>query len=374
MQIMNLENLLKNFWWSLSALKTINELPDALIYVNKNGIIEHINKKAAQNFGIELDELNPLCVNDIIKDGFEMIELSINEGKPVAAIAKTPGKEFPIELNASKKKKGYCIIIRDVTKLTDEIATEEKIARFNGEKNAMLHKLESDFKAPITSITGFSQGLLDGIGGQLTEKQIKYIKIINSNSTELYHFMDKFLEFSTTESSLYESKYQNFDIVEACKAVCADFEAEMSAKKIAFDIDYDNIEKRTVYSDYNAVRKIFRNLLENSISMTDGGYIFFKLSRPEEEIASLFGLNAEKIAKSHLQITLKDTGTGIPEDEKKFLCDPYAQLEKGKKNFLRALQLGTASILTKRANGFINIKSLITKGARYDIIIPVEKD
>ncbi len=371
---MNLENLLKNLWWSLSAFKTINELPDSLIYVNKNGIVEHINNKASHSLGIEPDELNPVNFNDIIKDGMQMADLSVNAGKPVAAVAKIPGREFPVELNALKRKNGYCIIVRDVTKLTDEIVIEEKIARFNGEKNAMLCKLENDFKSPITSITGFSQGLLDGLGGNLTEKQAKYIKIINSNSVELYHFMDKFLEFSTTESSLYESKYQNFDVVETCKAVAADFEAELSAKKIAFDIDYDNIEKRTIYSDYNAVRKIFRNLLENAVSMTDSGYILIKLQRPEQETAELFGLNAEDISKSHLQITFKDTGSGISEDEKKFLCDPYAQLDKGKKSFIRALQLGTASILVKRANGFINIKSQVMKGARYDIIIPVEKD
>lgn len=374
MQIMNLENLLKNLWWSVSAFKTLNDLPDSFIFVNKDGIVEYINDKASQCFGIELDELNPTKLNDIIKDGMDLAEEAITTQKPVPAIAKIPGREFHIELNASKRRNGYCLLIRDVTKLTDEIVTEEKIARFNGEKNAMLFKLENDIKSPITSISGFSQGLLDGLGGQLSEKQAKYIKIINSNSAELYHFMDKLIEFSTAESSLYEEKYQNFDVVEVCKAVSADFEAVMSAKKIAFDIDYDNIEKRTIYSDYNAVRKICRNLLENSVTMTDGGYILIKLSRPEEETASIFGLNAEEIAKTHLQISFIDTGASITDEEKKFLCDPYAQLEKGKKNFVRALQLGTASILTKRANGFINIKPQVTKGTRYDIVIPIEKD
>ena len=374
MQIMNLEKLAKELWWSLTAFRAINELPDSVIFVSYDGIIERVNSKAKESFGIVIDELNPPKLNDYIKDGMDMINLSIKSQKPVAAVATIPTREFHIELNAAKQGHGYCLTVRDLTKLTDEIVTEEKIARFNGEKNAMLVKLEGDIKSPISSITGFSQGLLDGIGGNLTEKQAKYIKIINSNSNDLYHFMDKLLEFTESESSLYKSMYQNFDVVQIIKGIASEFEKEIQNKKISFEIEADGLEKRTVYSDLKAVEKIVRNILETSVSMTETGFILVNISRPDEVTASTFGLSAENISKSHVQITLKDTGVGFAEDEMKCLCDPYAQLEKGKKNFVRSLNLGSASILTKRANGFINIQSEANKGTRYDIILPAEKD
>lgn len=374
MQIMNLEKLAKELWWSLTAFRAINELPDSVIFVSYDGIIERVNSKAKESFGIVIDELNPPKLNDYIKDGMDMINLSIKSQKPVATVATIPGREFHIELNATKQGHGYCLTVRDLTKLTDEIVTEEKIARFNGEKNAMLVKLEGDIKSPISSITGFSQGLLDGIGGNLTEKQAKYIKIINSNSNDLYHFMDKLLEFTESESSLYKSMCQNFDVVQIIKGIASEFEKEIQNKKISFEIEADGLEKRTVYSDLKAVEKIVRNILETSVSMTETGFILVNISRPDEVTASTFGLSAENISKSHVQITLKDTGVGFAEDEMKFLCDPYAQLEKGKKNFVRSLNLGSASILTKRANGFINIQSEANKGTRYDIILPAEKD
>lgn len=374
MQIMNLEKLAKELWWSLTAFRAINELPDSVIFVSYDGIIERVNSKAKESFGIVIDELNPPKLNDYIKDGMDMINLSIKSQKPVAAVATIPTREFHIELNAAKQGHGYCLTVRDLTKLTDEIVTEEKIARFNGEKNAMLVKLEGDIKSPISSITGFSQGLIDGIGGDLTEKQAKYIKIINSNSNDLYHFMDKLLEFTEAESSMYKSEYQNFDIVQTAKEIASDFEKEIQNKKITFEIEADGLEKRTVYSDLKAVEKIVRNILETSVSMTETGFILVNISRPDEVTASTFGLSAENISKSHVQITLKDTGVGFAEEEMKYLCDPYAQLEKGKKNFVRSLNLGSASILTKRANGFINIQSEANKGTRYDIIIPTEKD
>lgn len=375
MQIMNLEKLAKELWWSLTAFRAINELPDSVIFVNYDGVVERVNSKARECFGIvSIDDLNPPKLNDYIKDGMDMVKLSFQKQKPVPAVATIPAREFPIELNATKQGHGYCLTVRDLTKLTDEIVTEEKIARFNGEKNAMLVKLGGDIKSPLSSITGFSQGLLDGIGGDLTEKQAKYIKIINSNSNELYHFMDKLLEFTEAESSLYKSEFQNFDIVQTIKGISSEFEKEIQDKKIAFEIDAEGLEKRTVYSDLNAVSRIVRNILETSVSMTETGFILVNISRPDEVTSSSFGLNAENISKSHVQITFKDTGAGFAEDEMKFLCDPYAQLEKGKKNFIRSLNLGSASIFTKRANGFINIQSEANKGTRYDVIIPTEKD
>ena len=374
MQIMNLGKLAKDFWWSLTAFMTINNLPDSVIFVNSDGVIEQYNKKACEVFGLVYDEFHHTRFNDIVQDGMLKIRESLKYSKPVLATAAIPGREFYVELNASKKGNGICVSLRDMTKLTNEILNEEKTLKFNNEKNAMLVKLEGDIKSPLTSISGFSQGLLDGLGGELTEKQAKYVKIINTNSEELYHFIDKFLEFSQVESSIYEADYHNFDIVETLKAILKDLDGEFKAKKLSYDIDYEAIEKRSVYTDLTAVKKIFRNIIEVALAMTENGYISVKLSHPDDASCGNYKINIpEDKQKSYLQLTIRDTGAGIPEDEMKYLCEPYAQLEKGKKNLLRALKLGTASILIKRANGVVCISSEVMKGTKYDILLPIEK-
>ena len=375
MQIMNLAKLIKDLWWTLSAYKTIDELPDSLIFVDSDGFITKFNEKAREVFGLREDEIVPLRFNDIIEEGLKFAKASIDSSKPILTIAKIPGREFYVELNASKKGHGFCISLRDMTKLTNELINEDKTIRFNNEKNAMLVKLEGDIKSPITSISGFSKGLLDGLGGELTEKQTKYVKIINSNAEELYHFLDKLLEFSKAESSIYEENYNTFDIVELFKSISRDFEDIITQKEISFDFDYYSLEKRNVFTDMNAIKAIYKNILEVVLSMTDSGFISVKLSHPDEMTCIKYKLDitAEK-QKSYLQLTISASDVGIAEDDMKYLCEPYAQLEKGKKNFLRALILGTASILTKRANGLISIKSEIMKGTKYCIVLPIEKE
>lgn len=375
MQIMNVTKLIKDLWWMLTASRTIDNLPDSLIFVDSEGCIVRFNNKAKEVFGLSEEEIVPIRFNDIIKDGMRYIKTSLDSSKPVLATASIPGREFYVELNASKKGHEYCLSIRDMTKLTNELINEEKTLRFNNEKNAMLAKLEGDIKSPITSISGFSRGLLDGLGGELTEKQNKYVKIINNNADELYQFMDKLLEFSKAESSIYESDYHIFDIVEVFKAISKDFEHTFREKQLSFDFDYFGLEKRNVYTDSNAIKAIYKNILEVASSMTDTGFISVKLSHPDEMTCIKYKLDitADK-QKSYLQITISDSGVGIAEEEMKYLCEPYAQLEKGKKNFIRALKLGTASILTKRAGGLISIKSEIMKGTKYCIVLPIEKE
>ncbi len=377
MQIMNLANFLKNAWWTLTSYKTINELPDAVIHIDSDGVIKNFNKKAQVLFNLKESEDPVLAtnINEIIKDGLDHINESIDLSRPILATAKLSNREFYVELNASRKGKGFCVSVRDLTKLTSEIFNDDKTLRFNGEKNAMLAKIEDDIKSPITSISGFSKGLLDGLGGELSEKQTKYIKIIYTNSEELYHFMDKFLEFSKAESSIYEANYQNFDIIEMIKAVMKDYELALEDKKISFELDYDSIEKRMAYTDSNAVKSAFKNIIEVALSMTESGVITVKLTHPNEETCVKYNLSITANKKaSYLQISINDTGVGVAPEDMKYLCEPYAQLEKGKKNFLRALKLGSASIFIKRANGLFDISSEVRTGTRYEIVLPIEKE
>lgn len=374
MQIMNLDKIVNNIWWALTAFKTIDQLPDSVIFVDEKGFIKKFNTKACEVFGLSDESEEPINIDQIIRDAHEHIATSLKLTKPVLATATIPGRDFYVELNVTKRGTGYCISVRDLTKLTHEIFNDDKTTRLNGEKNAMLAKLEGDFKSPITSILGFSRGLLDGLGGDLSEKQAKYVKIINNNANELYNFMDKFLEFSKAESSLYESDYQNFDIIELFKAIIKDYEPVLNDKKLAFDINYEKAEKRIVYTDIHAIKNVFKNIIDVAISMTEKGFIYVQISHPNDETCIKYnlGITANK-QTSYLLITIKDTSSGIPEEDMRYLCEPYAQLENGKKNFMRALKLGSSSILINRANGLLAVKS-DKNGTKYEIVLPIEKE
>ena len=240
MQTMNFEKLVKKLWWYFSASKTIDDLPDSILFVDSSGYVVRANKKACDCFGIT-DSDEPIRIKDLITGGMNMVNESLRKKHPILAVAMSAGQEFYVELNATRKWNGYFVVVRDVSRLTNEKTTEFKIARFNGEKNAMLTKLDSEIKSPISSIIGFSRGLLDGLGGQLSDKQEKYVKIINSNANDSYVFLDKLLEFSYCESSLYQSKYVKFDMIAKIKDIIKNYKTISEMKKVQIEFNYDEI-------------------------------------------------------------------------------------------------------------------------------------
>ena len=114
--------------------------------------------------------------------------------------------------------------------------------------------------------------------------------------------------------------------------------------------------------DEKAFEIVFRNILDTSFEMIESGCISIYIRQPNEEAGMTYGLDENR---KYIQIMIKDTSSGIEKEDMKYLCDPYFQLEKGKKNVLRALRLGAASILIKRSAGYIDVSSELMQGVLY---------
>ena len=293
----------------------------------------------------------------------------------IAGAFTSTAREFFIELNAKKYHGSFIVTIRDITAMTNILTNAEKTSQFNKEKNAMLVKLANEIKSPINSIVGFSQALIDGIGGEINEKQDKYVKIINKNSNDLLYFMEKFIEFAYAESTLYEYDFQTFDIVNAIQNVIRGNDLAISAKGLTVNFDYEEIVKRAIYSDEKSLKTILQNLLETSIKLTDTGSISFKAFYPSEELVKSLRAFENVKVESLIQISISDTGIGLQETEMDGLFEPYNQLDKqNKKNMVRSISLGTSNILAKRLQGIVWAESEVMKGTTFNLIIPIEKD
>lgn len=361
--------LFKNFLSNLWVFFSIDALPDAVIFVNNAGIVQRYNSKAINLFGI-VERETDILFNEIVKDGMALVHSSAKNSRPYTTTFGVGDTEVYVELNASETAGGYVVSLRDTTQMTKQLDTADLTRKFNYEKNAMLSLLTDDIKSPLTSISGFSKGLLDGIGGPLTDKQSKYVKIINDNSDSLYNFLDKFLQFSNAESSIYKSDFHSFDIADAIKNISENYKNIITQKNLEFVIDDKSLEKRNVYTDYNSIKDAYSNIFEVALKMTETGYISVKIAHPDDFLCSKFNLNPD-YKTSYALIDIVNTAS-FSEDEMRFLCEPYAQLEKNKKNLVRAFQLGSASIMVKRVNGYINIIS-DQNTSKFTIIIPIEK-
>ena len=366
-----------NLFSGLNLKEILQKLPDAVLLVNSEGRIVWTNREAEFLFNIDNTEEVDYYFDDFVSNGVELANQSATRRTPVIAGAVAPeGKEFFIEMNASQYEDQFIITIRDVTAMTKVLANAEKTGRLNKDKNIMLTKLTHDFKSPVQSIIGFSNALADGLGGEISEKQDKYVKIIRKNADELLFFMDKFFEFSKAESSLVQFDIKTFDVVNTVQSIIKSNENLTKPKNLEVILDYEELANRPVTTDESALKTILQNIFEVSTGLTERGSITIKLSNPEMENVIQHGVKVINMAEStsYILISIKDTGMGLKASDLEGIFEPYTQLEKvNKKNFIRTISLGTAKTLVNKLHGTVWVQSEIMKGTTFNIILPVEK-
>ncbi len=367
-----------NFFSNINPKEVITNLPDAVFVVESDGEIIWANNKAAIAFETSVDTLKKVQFNDIVVNGLELAEKSYSKKTTVVTGAFSLNeKEFFVEMNSKKYGEQFFITIRDITTMTNVLAVAERTGRLNKEKNVMFVKLSNEIKSPLQSIMGFSQALLDGLGGNISEKQNKYVKIIKKNSAELLYFMEKFLEFAKAESSLFSIKNQSFDIINTIQNVVKHNENILNLKNLTVNYDFENFNKKAIYNDEDIMKIILQNILETSIRLTESGTITIKIDYPEIDNIEKYGIKPTKEINnfSYIQISFTDTGIGLSENELEGIFEPYTQLEKiNKKTMVRSLSLGAVYLMLKRMGGAMWVNSEVMKGSTFNIILPIEKE
>ena len=366
-----------NLFSGINLKEILRNLPDAVILLDNSGRILWTNREAEYLFNIDTSEEVDLYFDDFVNKGLELVNRSSDKHVPVIAGAATgENTEFFIELNASLMEDQFIVTIRDVTAMTKVLANAEKTGKLNKDKNLMLTKLANDFKSPLQSIIGFSNALTDGLGGEIGEKQSKYVKIINKNAAELLYFMDKFFEFSKAESNLVKFDMKTFDVVNKIQEVIRANENAVNAKKLTVNLEFEELASKTVTTDESVLKTVLQNILEVSLKLTEIGSITITLTNPDMENVIKRGVKVinQADSRAYLQISVKDTGMGLKEIELDGLFEPYSQLDKiNKKNFIRSVMLGTVRTLLGRLNGTVWVETEIMKGTTFNIILPVEK-
>lgn len=372
----------KSFISKAKDIDVLSSLPDGVMLVDNDGKIEWINELVPHLFKMEKAQVFKSDINELIECGLDLAKQAAQNAQSVVGRIKGEAskKDYFVEITSKAVGDFLVIALRDVTQnyktVTSILVEHESSKKVNKDKNAFLVKLSNELKSPIHSIMGFSQAMVDGLGGEMSDKQEKYIKIINKNSNEILYLMDKILELSKTESNLFEYDFQIFDVLNTAQGVLKKYEQAVKDKNLNLNFDSIDIIKRTVFSDEGAFKIIMENILETSINSTDIGSINIKMHHPDLEFVSGQGIEViESFSdKSYLMLTITDTGAGISEADLNVMFEPYAQLERpNKKNIVRSIALASAKNLVKHLKGAIWVESEPMQGSTYNVIIPIEK-
>ena len=355
----------KKILFKTNTIDVDKALPDAMIFIDKDGKIQWVNDIAINIFETPKMHLMTSNISDFIENSMNIIHNTITTNN--SSIIKLNNKEMYFNMTAREIDEGFILDLRQADSMAAPNSTNQNSGVINRDKNNFLIKLSNDLKSPIQSIVGFSQAMSDGLGGNMSEQQTKYVKIINKNSSELMYFIEKLLELSYTESAIKNPDKKTIDVLALVNSVVKFNEQLYKSKDIKIIVKPDDEFKKKISTDSDILKNIIQDLLEVILKSVDMGELVIGLSTPNEEEISSKGLKSGTYTK----ISISSSALILSENDLECMFDPYRILDStNRKNVLRAITLASVKNLVNALNGIVWVESQILKSTSLYVIIP----
>lgn len=355
---------------------SLDMLPDAIMIFSKDFKLLEYNEYANSLLKITEKSALELMPENIFDCDFSILYDELLKKNNICTL-KIKNSDIYVEIKASLMKNDkICFSMRDVTQkyktVSAFMAEYETSKKINRTKNNLLIKLSNELTAPLHSISGFSQAMLEGLSGEINDKQKKYLNVINKNAFELLDLIDKLIEGARLEANDYEFNFKFFDIIDQMNNIISEF--KQASPNIKMSSDFSKLYKRTVYCDETVLKKIIQYLLCNITKTNDYGELKINLITPDLDVVKQFGFTVDENSeiKNFLHIEILSNIDFIKQTNDLNMFEIYPQLEiNAKREVLNNIPLYNASILSK----YLKIK-LFAKNdtkAGFDIIFYTEK-
>ena len=251
-----------------------------------------------------------------------------------------------------------------------EVTSPPVIAQLAAAINTMCHKLQevddikSDFfahmshelRTPLASIKEGTTMLLEGLGGEISEKQQRILKIIFQESNRLIDQVNLLLDLSKMEAGMLKYQFTPTDLSALAKKSLEVLTPLAEAKSISIDYKFGALQP--VQVDQERMLQVFRNIIGNAIKFTpQNGSI--KLEANERE--------------SYVEVAVHDTGIGIPREELGRVFLKFQQIVPAKGEKIKGTGLGLATVkqIILAHGGKVWVKSQAGQGSTFYFTLPL---
>lgn len=244
------------------------------------------------------------------------------------------------ELEAAKKK---------ISEYEELAKKAEKASRM---KSLFLANMSHEIRTPLNAIEGFSRVMAET---DLAEERMKYMEIVESNSSRVLALIDEILDLSRVEAGEIAIKKQMTDLNELCKNIQLIFKFRCpDTVQLAMSEPTMNI---TLNTDVNRLTQVLSNLISNALKHTTSGSINYgyRLINDGQEV----------------EFFVSDTGTGIAEKDLDTIFQTYVSRDAENKNGY-GLGLALCKIIVEKMKGRISVKSKVGEGSTFRFVLPFE--
>lgn len=221
--------------------------------------------------------------------------------------------------------------------------------------------LNHDARTAITTIKGYSQGLLDGVANT-PEKRERYVNAIYSSTRTLEKLMDALSEVTNLDGDNVSFKLRETDMYELLNDWYNESKHPLEERKIRLSFTYNCNQRVFCKIDAFQCERVIDNLLSNSL----------KYKKPEREYVNISVI--AKINSEHmLEFIISDDGIGIRPDESDKIFDRFYRSDEARSNVQNGSGIGLTLVkqIVLRHNGNISAFGEPTKGLTVILQLPI---
>jgi len=229
-------------------------------------------------------------------------------------------------------------------------------------KSDFLANMSHELTTPLNAVIGFSEVLLDRFFGELNDKQDEYVNIIRDAGLRLLALLTDILQLAKLDAG-----DETLELAPVSPAALMRATLEMNRERalrhgLTMELELSPDMERETALDEVKFRQVLFALLGNAVKFT-----------PDNGRVTLSGRRVERTGGEILEVSVKDSGPGIPAHFAPRLFTPFSQLERPQTKTHQGVGLGLALArrLARLQGGEVSLAESSARGSRLVFTLPV---
>ncbi len=228
-------------------------------------------------------------------------------------------------------------------------ALKEEYAR----RSRFVMGVSHDLKTPLTLIQGYVEAIADGYASD-PETQKKYLSIIKQKAGALGSMIEELIEFTKMDTGEWRMTFRPVRLKEFLSTIAKRYAQDALLLKLGFSSTLDLPEDLAVLMDEGLMGRALENIIGNALRYTEEG--------------GRIGLTAG-VAGGCVELSIADTGIGIPKDEMDRIFDPFYRGTNSRREQGFGLGLPTVKSIIEGHGWTFAVESEIEKGTTFTIFM-----
>lgn len=237
-------------------------------------------------------------------------------------------------------------------------------------KSNFLATMSHELRTPLTSVIGYSEMLLEGLAGPLSDDQREYVQTILGKADQLLQLITSVLDMSRVDTHRPPVDQLEVPLLEVVDSVVASFAPQATKHNIRLE-STSEYPLRAI-GDRRQIRQVLWNLVSNAVKFTaDGGHVTVAI-KLGALVPGGVGTRPDNRLAAHLEVT--DNGIGISREQLPYIFEPFFQVDSSSTRAFGGTGLGLtlAKAYVEAHGGRIWVDTTPGQGSTFVVTFPLQ--